>query len=68
MTESNISNTKKFFHGEKGFEENLLRDSIKDNFCEDIQINLIRIPYYKIDKVEEILDNFFKPMKIPSQA
>lgn len=59
---------KKFFHDEKGFEESLLRDSIKDNFCEDMKINLIRIPYYKIDEVEKILDNFFKPMKIPSQA
>lgn len=30
-------------------------DNIKNNFCKKNSINLIRIPYFEIDNIEEIL-------------
>ena len=32
-------------------------DKIKNQYCTDNSINIIRIPYYDIDKIDEILDN-----------
>jgi hypothetical protein len=32
-----------------------LRDSIKNIFCKENNIKLIRIPYYEIDNIEQIL-------------
>lgn len=41
---------------EKAFEEQLVKDSIKDEYCKTNGIKLIRIPYTEIDKIREILD------------
>ena len=38
------------------FGKNLIHDQIKTDYCKDNNINLIRIPYWNIDKVDEILD------------
>ena len=43
------------FGGELEFEKNKLRDSIKNIFCKENNIKLIRIPYYEIDNIEQIL-------------
>jgi very-short-patch-repair endonuclease len=48
-----------FFGGLKAFEKLKINDNIKNNFCEDNYINLIRIKYTEIDKIEEILNNYF---------
>ena len=32
-------------------------DSIKNNYCHDHNINLIRIPYTKMNKIDDILNN-----------
>jgi len=37
------------------FEETKIRDQIKNKFCLDNNIRLIRISYKDIDKIEEIL-------------
>lgn len=37
-----------------------LRDSIKNKYCEDNNIKLIRIPYWDIKKIPEILDKELK--------
>jgi len=48
-----------FFGGLKAFEKLKINDNIKNTFCEDNYINLIRIKYTEIDKIEEILNNYF---------
>jgi len=37
------------------FEETKIRDLIKDKYCEDNNIKLIRIPYTRFNQIEEIL-------------
>lgn len=44
-----------FFGGEESFLKRKKNDEIKNNYCEDNYINLIRIKYDKIDKIEKIL-------------
>lgn len=45
------------FGGDKEFELTKIRDGIKNSYCENNNINLIRIPYTKLNKIEEILTN-----------
>ena len=45
------------FGGDNGFELTKIRDNIKSSYCENNKINLIRIPYTKLKKIEEILNN-----------
>jgi hypothetical protein len=33
------------------------RDEIKNQYCKDHEITLIRIPYWEFDNIEEILKN-----------
>jgi hypothetical protein len=35
---------------------NYVKDNIKDNFCKNNNIKLIRIPYYEFDNIEKILN------------
>ena len=46
-----------FFGGIKEFEKLNIKDSIKNNFCIKNDIYLLRVPYYKIDDIELILNN-----------
>lgn len=45
-----------FFGGEKAFNQLKINDKIKNDYCEDNYINLIRIRYDEIDNVETILN------------
>lgn len=45
----------KFFGGEKTFERIKLRDHIKDKYCKENNIKLIRIRYDEINNIEKIL-------------
>lgn len=45
-----------YFGGEKEFKETQIRDKIKNDYCRENDINLLRIPYYEIDNIEDILD------------
>ena len=49
---------------EEHFKDMKYRDSIKNKFCKDNNINLIRIPYTDYDKIDEqyILD-ILKPFE-----
>ena len=47
-----------YFGGINTFEKLKINDEIKNNFCEDNYINLIRIKYNEIDKIEYILSKF----------
>ena len=44
-------------HGnsEEEFKETKIRDNIKDKYCKDNNIKLIRIPYFEFDNIENIL-------------
>ena len=48
-----------FFGGDKSFEELKIRDDIKNKFCEDNDIKLLRIPYTQYLYIEDILDDNF---------
>ena len=37
-----------------------LHDLIKNKYCKENDIELLRIPYWNIDKIEIILNNYFK--------
>ena len=38
------------------YDKNLLHDEIKNEYCKKNDIKMIRIPYWKINKIESILD------------
>lgn len=44
---------------EEKFRQIQMRDTIKNNYCKDNNINLIRIPYTDFNKIEIILDEYF---------
>jgi hypothetical protein len=45
------------FGGEKAFKENVKRDKLKNEYCQNNNIKLIRIPYSKTNKeIKEIID------------
>lgn len=52
-----------FFGGEESFKLTQKRDKIKNKFCEDNGISLLRIPYYELENVEEILDKEFERLR-----
>lgn len=43
------------------FKKTLRHDEIKDNYCYVNNIRLIRIPYWKFNEIDEILNKFVKP-------
>jgi len=47
----------KFFGGEKKLKDTKRRDKIKNDYCKDNNIKLIRIPYQQYKIIEEILRN-----------
>ena len=50
------NNIIEYFGGKKGFRSRQRRDQIKNKFCKDNNISLVRIPYRDIDNIEQILD------------
>jgi len=49
-----------YFGGDKRHEIQMKRDKIKNEYCKNNNINLIRIPYTKIKNITQILDNVFQ--------
>ena len=45
------------FGGEKHYKITKMRDNIKNKYCSDKNIKLLRIPYYDYDNIENILSN-----------
>lgn len=45
-----------YFGGLYAFKYQKIKDAIKNKFCEDNNIKLIRIPYYNYDDIDKILD------------
>jgi len=51
------------FGGEDAFNKVRLNDNIKNKYCKDKKIKLIRIPYFKIKEIDEILNKEFNIKK-----
>jgi len=47
------------FGGQKQFEIQKEKDQEKNDFCESNGINLVRVPYWNYEKLEEILEKMF---------
>lgn len=45
-----------YFGGEHTFKDVKIRDKIKNDYCKNNNILLVRIPYYKMDNIEQILE------------
>ena len=50
------------FGGEKGFRQRQHNDQIKNQYCKDNNIKLIRIPYWDFDNIEDILNEELKDL------
>lgn len=46
-----------YFGGERKFKVQQKRDEIKNAFCKENDIQLIRIPYWEVENIETILEN-----------
>lgn len=53
-----------FFGGQEAFEKTKINDNIKNDYCEDNYINLIRIRYDKIEDIEYILKKSLSAYKM----
>ena len=49
-----------FFGGEKQLQKTIKNDEIKNKYCKDNNITLIRIPYWDFDNIENILKEHLK--------
>ena len=47
-----------YYGGKETFENIVLRDEIKNKYCENNNIPLLRIPYNKKNEIVEILDKY----------
>ena len=47
-----------YFGGEEHYLQCVYRDKIKNNYCKDNRIRLIRIPYFKKNEIRETLEKF----------
>lgn len=47
------------FGGVKEYHKIIIRDEIKNKYCKDNRIKLVRISYKQFNKIEEILDSIF---------
>ena len=45
-----------YFGGDKAYNDQVKKDNIKDEFCKSENIKLVRIPYYKYDNIDKILE------------
>lgn len=56
----------KQFGGKKKFKLRKIRDRKKSTYCYNKKIPLLRIPYFKFDQLEELIENKLKKLKIAS--
>lgn len=53
--------TKSCFGGDEEYEKTQIRDNIKNNYCKDNNIDMLRIPYFDFKNIETILLNKLNP-------
>ena len=46
------------FGGEEGFRERVEMDRLKNQLCEENSVGVLRIPYWKLENIEEILNEY----------
>ena len=51
------------FNGEIGFGETVLHDAMKNAYCKDNNINLLRIPYWEFNNIENIICQEIEKLK-----
>jgi hypothetical protein len=51
-------------HAEAKLKKQQKHDKLKNEYAKNNNINLLRIPYWDYDNIEEILDNYFKNINI----
>ena len=51
------------FDGEEGFIKRIIHDAIKNQYCEDNNINILRIPFWEFDNIEELITNKLKSIQ-----
>lgn len=56
------------FTTQKQFELTQKRDKIKNKYCEDNKINLLRIPYWEKENIETIINNHLQRLSIEGYA
>lgn len=47
-----------YFGGENALHHNMFKDEIKNEYCESKGINLLRIPYWNYENIDEILTKY----------
>lgn len=57
-----------FYGGSEAFEVLKNNDKMKNDFCSNKNIHLLRIEYKNLNNINEILNNYFHSMTIPCQA
>lgn len=45
---------------DENFKKNRERDKIKNRYCAENNINLLRIPYWETEKIETIINNYLQ--------
>lgn len=53
-----------FFGGEDSLRQIQRADALKNDFCEYMGIDLLRIPYWEFDNIDEIVTNFIDTVKL----
>lgn len=51
------------FGGKEKLKTTKKRDKIKNNYCKENEINLLRIPYWELGNIDKILNEKFKKLK-----
>ena len=58
-----------YFGGEEAFEKNQIRDEIKNNYCKEHNIKLVRLKYDLTgDEIKEIIINTIYPERLQRGA
>lgn len=57
-----------FFGGEEALKRTQESDATKNDFCEYMGIDLLRIPYWEYDNINEIVTNFIESTAILNEA
>lgn len=52
-----------WFGGQEGFEYTKHNDNIKNKYCEENNIPLLRIPYWDFNNINSLIDNFINEFK-----
>ncbi len=54
-----------YFGGDIGYKETVIRDRLKDNYCKEKDITLLRLPYYLSDEeIKEKIINVLNPERL----